>query len=515
MRKMTDQPPRRIAVNSGYLLIAYGVEALLSLLLLSLVARYLDQAGFGRYGYVISFIELFIMLTELSSSRVQIREMASDLAHAKKPLSDVWTLRLGLSLATLAAVMLAAPGLRSDPELWWSIVLFAVGQVLFVLGEIFNSVYRAYQQMRYQTYTVIAGQVLITALCIPAILFDWGLIGLFAVRVVANLLRLVYAWHLARTRFIETHLSRDWRSMRRIFKDSLPLGINLILRRLIWRGGVVMVANLLNQQAPGQGDLAVGLIYGPLRLVEQLRIIPASLVGAILPVFAQQARLERARFRVTLARSFKLYLALSLLLTVVMTALAQPITRIVLGQALIGSAAMLAAMSWSIPFSFLSQFLEAALLAIGRQAIVAVGLGAGFLIGALATLFYLAPTYQGFGLVYGILLAEGIAFVVGLAALLPEMNARALLSAALKIALSCAAAFGVFYVLRHAAIWLSAPAGLLAFVAVILLTRTFSTKELEAVFTMVTFHPRLRPIRHKLFGHHAGSAPEASYDEPL
>jgi O-antigen/teichoic acid export membrane protein len=369
--------------------------------------------------------------------------------------------------------------------------------------------------MRYQTYTVIAGQVLITALCIPAILFDWGLIGLFAVRVAANLLRLVYAWYLARTRFIETHLSRDWRSMRQIFKDSLPLGINLILRRLIWRGGVVMVANLLNQQAPGQGDLAVGLIYGPLRLVEQLRIIPASLVGAILPVFAQQARLERARFRVTLARSFKLYLALSLLLTVVMTALAQPITRIVLGQALIGSAAMLAAMSWSIPFSFLSQFLEAALLAIGRQAIVAVGLGAGFLIGALATLFYLAPTYQGFGLVYGILLAEGIAFVVGLAALLPEMNARALLSAALKIALSCAAAFGVFYVLRHAAIWLSAPAGLLAFVAVILLTRTFSTKELEAVFTMVTFHPRLRPIRHKLFGHHAGSAPEASYDEPL
>ncbi|PKO20484.1 MAG: hypothetical protein CVU38_19855, partial [Chloroflexi bacterium HGW-Chloroflexi-1] len=171
MRKMTDQPPRRIAVNSGYLLIAYGIEAVLSLLLLSLVARYLDQAGFGRYGYVISFIELFIMLTELSSSRVQIREMASDLTHAEKPLSDVWTLRLGLSLAMLIIVMLAAPGLRSDPELWWSIVLFAVGQVLFVLGEIFNSVYRAYQQMRYQTYTVIAGQVLITLLCVPAILF--------------------------------------------------------------------------------------------------------------------------------------------------------------------------------------------------------------------------------------------------------------------------------------------------------------------------------------------------------
>lgn len=516
MRKsVIDRPPRRIAVNSGYLFIAYVIESLLSLLLLSIVARYLDQAGFGRYGYVISFVELFIMLAELSSSRVQIREMAGNLTKAERPLSDAWTLRLGLSVSMIVAVMLAAPSRGADTQLWWSILLFAVGQALFVLAEIFNSVFRAYQQMRYQTCTVIAGQVLIVLFCIVAILMDWGLVGLFAARVLANLLRLVYAWYLSRTRFIGEHLSRDCQGMWRIFKDSLPLGINLILRRLIWRGGVVMVGTLLNQKSPGTGDLAIGLFYGPLRIVEQLRIVPAALVGAILPVFSQQARLEPERFRETLAKSFKLYLVLSLLLTVTMTTLARPITRLLLGEALLGLASLLAALSWSIPFSFLSQFMEAALLAVGRQAIVAIGLGAGFSLGALASWFYLVPTYQGFGLVYGVLLAEGIAFFVGLAALLPYFDRRALLVTVAKTALACVAAFGVFYALRGTSIWVSGPAGMLGFVVLILLLRTFSMNELEAIITMVTFHPRLRPIRQRIFKNHIGNIPEVGRNDTI
>ncbi len=499
-KSMIGQPPRRVAVNSGYLLIAYVTEALLSLVVLFAVARYLDQAGFGQYGYSISFIELFIMLTELASSRVQVREMAADLPNARRPMNEVWTLRLGLSALMMVAVLLAAPGYTTDPTLWWAIVLFGLGQVLFVLAEVFNSVFRAYQQMRYQTYTVVTGQALITALCIVAILVNWGLVGLFAVRVVANLLRLVYAWYLSRTRFIREGLSTDWASMWRILKESFPLGLNLILRRLIWRGGIVLMTTQLNQRGPGMGDLASGLLYGPLRLVEQLRIIPASLVGAMLPVFAQQASSEPARFRKTLADSFRLLMVLSLLLTVLIVSFAVPLTRMAFGPGLIAAAGVLVVFGWTIPFSFANQFYEAALLAVSRQRIVAMGLLAGFAISLAASWFYLVPVHQALGVAYGILIAEGFAFIVSFVALLPYVNLRGSAVDFGKMGLACAAAATVFYLLRDVIFWVAAPAGVLVFVVVTLLVRIFATKELEAIVAMVTFHRRLRWIRHRIFG---------------
>jgi O-antigen/teichoic acid export membrane protein len=494
-----DQRPRRIAVNSGYLLIAYIVEALLGIVILSLAARYLSQAGFGRYGYVISFIELFIMLTELSNSRVLVREVASDQTHARQHLAGVWTLRWMLSVVMVVAVLVAAQGHYADPQLWWAILFFAVGQVFSNLTEIFTAVFRAYQQMQYQAFTVIFGQALILLLTFVAIGLDWGLAGLFGMRLVANFLRLLSGWYLSRKRFIKDSISTDWRSMWYLLKESFPLGFNMFVRRFIWRGGIVMLTTILNAKAPGQGDLAAGLLYGPIRLVEQMRIVPSALIGAILPVFAQQARLQPQKFKRTLAQSLKLFIAISLLLAVLMTSLSLQITDLVLGRGLAGASAILAVFGWIILFTFSNQFFEAALLAVGRQWVVAVGLGIGFAVGAIVTWVYLVPMFAAVGVAYGIMLSEGIVFVISMIALLPYLDKREMGLVTVKMALASAVTAGSLSLFSHWSMFLTAPLGLLIYGAVLLLLRTFSAHELEAAVAMVTFHKRLRWIRRWLF----------------
>ena len=496
---VTDQRPRRIAVNSGYLLIAYVIEALLSIIVLSLAARYLSQAGFGRYGYVISFIELFIMLTELSNSRVLVREVASDQANARQHLAGVWTLRWLLSIVMIGVVLLAGQGHSSDPQLWWAILLFALGQVFSSLTEVFTAVFRAYQRMQYQAFTVIFGQGLIVLLTFVAIGLDWGLAGLFGARLVANLLRLAAGWYLSRRHFIKEAFSADWRSMGYLLKESFPLGFNMFVRRFIWRGGIVMLTTILNAEAPGQGDLAAGLLYGPIRLVEQMRIVPSALIGAILPVFSQQARLQPRKFKQTLAQSLKLFVALSLLLAVLMTALASQITDLVLGQGLAGASAILAVFGWIILFTFSNQFYEAALLAVGRQWVVAIGLGVGFAVGAALTWFYLVPQFAAVGVAYGIMLSEGIVFVISTMALLPYLDKREAGLLALKIALASIVTVALLTQLSHWTMFVTAPLGALVYVAALLALRTFSPQELEAAVAMVTFHKRLRWIRRWLF----------------
>lgn len=496
----SEARPRRIAVNTGYLLIAYVIEAVIAFFLLGVVARYLSQAGFGRYGYVISFIELAIMITEFSNSRVLVREIARDKQSASAPLDGTWTLRLMLSVLMIVVVIVAGLATGADQELWWAILFFAVAQVFFNLGEVFTAVYRGFQRMQYQAFVIVAGQVLTLVLCLVAIYLDLGLMGLFAARMIANFVRLILAWVISRTRFLTEHLSRSWREMWYLLRESIPVGINLVLRRFIWRGGIVLLTITLNAQLIGSGDLAAGLLYGPLRLVEQMRIVPASLVGALLPVMSEQAQQDMTRFRSTLYRSFKLFITLSLFLAVIITVLAEPITHLLLGSDLAESSTVLGVFGWIIVLTFTNQYFEASLLAVGRQWIVAWGLAIGFAIGALASWLWLMPTYQALGVAYGIMLAEGFVFGVSFVAMIPYFNRRQLVVMLAKIGAACLVTAGTFYVLRSANVFLAALLGTLSFLAAVLLFRVFDHKELEAIVTMVTFHKRLRWIRRKLFG---------------
>ena len=507
----TGHESRRIAVNSGYLLIAYMVESLLSIVLLGLVARYLDQAGFGRYGYAISFVELFIMITELSSSRVLVREIASDLQNARRVLANVWTLRLVTSTGTILAVALAARMQAVDPQVFWSIVLFAIGQVFYVLADVFNSVFRAHQQMRYQTMTIVLGQVLVVSMCAGSMALGLGLVALFGARAVANFVRMLYAWYLCRKRFIPERLSDDLRGMWFILRESFPVAVYLVLHRLMWRGGIVVMTTQLNREAPGQGDLAAGLLYGPLRLVEQMRVVPSSLVGAILPVFSRQARAEPERFRANLSKSGKLFVTLSVLLALMISILARPITRMVLGGGLEGSAQVLAVFACVIVFTFPNQLIETALMSLGRQSVVAIGLGLGVVVGMAASWLYFVPAYQGMGVAFGIMLAEGITFVVGVAVLLPYLNRREWAAVLAKLALSALATGAVMFGLRDR-LWfvLVGLLGLITFGAANLLLRTFTPGELEAIATLVLFPRRLHFIRRWLFRKGSASTPDGA-----
>lgn len=317
---------------------------------------------------------------------------------------------------------------------------------------------------------------------------------------IANFVRLILAWVISRTRFLTEHLSRSWREMWYLLRESIPVGINLVLRRFIWRGGIVLLTITLNAQLIGSGDLAAGLLYGPLRLVEQMRIVPASLVGALLPVMSEQAQQDMTRFRSTLYRSFKLFITLSLFLAVIITVLAEPITHLLLGSDLAESSTVLGVFGWIIVLTFTNQYFEASLLAVGRQWIVAWGLAIGFAIGALASWLWLMPTYQALGVAYGIMLAEGFVFGVSFVAMIPYFNRRQLVVMLAKIGAACLVTAGTFYVLRSANVFLAALLGTLSFLAAVLLFRVFDHKELEAIVTMVTFHKRLRWIRRKLFG---------------
>ncbi len=120
---VNPRPERRVAINSSLLLMAYGFQALVSLVLVGILARYLGQAGLGRYAFIISFTELFTVLVDMGMNRILVREIAQDQSKATRLTSAIWTLRLVLSLAIFVVVAVLAAG-DGDGYLWLATMAF-------------------------------------------------------------------------------------------------------------------------------------------------------------------------------------------------------------------------------------------------------------------------------------------------------------------------------------------------------------------------------------------------------
>lgn len=466
---------RRVAINSGLLLAAFAIQSVVGLVVVGLVARYLGQAGLGRYAYVISFIELVVVFIDLGMSRIQVRDSARDLPHAGRYSSAIFTLRVLLSATLLVALALAAVS-SDDPELWLAILVFGAAQALYLLGDVFGSIFQAHQRMVYQFWGLTLGQVFQLLLTVAVIWLDLGLVALFGARLVANAIALAYQWWVAERRFAPTRMEwslvpaslaaaarlpgRLWARLVgrpaaetsprwpeaalawRMMVDSLPVGLSLVLRSYIWRGGVVLTVLWLGQ---AQGDLVNGVLYGPLRVVQQMRILPAAFAGAMLPVFSKRAAARPEQFDVAFVKSTKLFTAISLLLVLAFVFLADPIVVLLLGEGvdLTGAAQVLRVLGLVTPLFFFNWLYGVTLVSQGRQRLETIGLALGLAAGFVAA-WWGIPRFYAVGVAGAVLVAEGVPFVIGTVAMWRHFQWQRTWPSLAKIVASCAVSGLVF-----------------------------------------------------------------------
>ncbi len=547
----TGRPERRVAINSGLLLTAFGFQALVSIVMVGLLARYLGQAGLGRYGYIVSFIELFLAFVDLGINRILTREIARRKAWADRYASAAWTLRLTLSVVAMVVVGLAAAG-SGDRQLWLATMIYYVSQVLWLLGDVFNGVFHGFQRMEYQFWTLNVSQVLLLVFTVGVIWLDLGLIAVFTARLLANAIKLVWVWRISDRRFAKAHvlwgvlpalatavtalpaalaarrdagqergerraaaaaainargerLGQRWDDAQliwRMFVESLPVGISLLLRSYIWRAGLVLTVLWLGQT---QGDLVNGVLYGPLRAIQQLRIVPAAFSAAMLPVFSNRAADRLDEFDAAFGKSIKLFTAISLLIALAATFLSDPLVLLLLGSGidLATAAAVLALLGWVIVLYFPNWLYGVTLVALGKQKLETLGLAVGLAVGYLVARWTI-PTQEALGVAYAIMAAEGVIFLIGTAVMWRHFRWRTLGPSLFKVVLACALA-GVVFLAGNLA-WSAllaagvAPAGTVgalielvavgglgfaAFVASLFLLRAFDADEMEGIRAML------------------------------
>lgn len=397
------QRARKTIQNFSMLLFARGYQILLRLLLIAVLARYLGTKGFGQYGFVISFVELFVIGAQMGLPRVLVREASKHRHRAGSYLGLTDMLVLMTSGAAFLVLFVLSMPVASDRGTFLAIMVYFASQTLLSVTELRLAIFRAHESMEYQTIVVVIGQSLILGLAMVLVFFDAGLVPLFLGIGIANGATLLMAQYLLRRKFVAGVYKADWPLLSYLARSAFPMGISVLLTVATWRIGVILLTSM-------RGDIETGLLYGPLRVVNDMKIVPISLEASLLPILASQAASGRESFAVLFEKALKASLVLGLLATVFVVALADPIVLVLFGPEFSRSADALRILGWSTLFTFANVILGSAFVAIDRQAVETSFLLLG-VAASVALSLLLIPRYGFLAVCYAIVFGEMASFL--------------------------------------------------------------------------------------------------------
>lgn len=371
--------------------------------LLSLAgARFLGPAGWGLYWSAFSVAQVLASVTDLGNALTLAREVAHDRPRARGFLGASLALRLMLVLGVL---LLWAPlrGSFGLPTALFAAMLAALLCLSFV--EWLGYYLRGFGLVVDESLLLAMDCVLACGFGVGALLLGAGPVGLAGSQVAAHGLALALTILRAR-RLVPLRPSPATReALARFAIHSLPTGLALLAGLASWRLGVIA----LHRYGTG-GEVDVGLFSAAHRIIESMRFLPFAIAAAAYPSFAgKKARIGLWRvMRITIPTG----IAMGVLLWF------QPVSaflmRLALGPAYEGAAPVLSILGLALVFisanSVLSHWLIARRQERGNAVISVLYLA----VNAIA-LYAFVPTMGMLGAAWGLVIAEGVYSVAGIA----------------------------------------------------------------------------------------------------
>lgn len=334
-----DAPPapatRRITA-----LIAFdaGVRAAVAFVVGLVVARYLGPASYGTLALAIAVVTVLLPLGGLGTDSILIQRLAEygptsprsqallRAASSVRATGAIITAAAALAFAALRsptealAIVLVSPALLSGPfEAGWGWVL-ASGRVGLLVGVRF-------------AITAVAAAARLTVVAL-----DGGVPALAAVTGIEILaLALAAAWVARRqgARFAPRPASR-----RAMLRESLPLLVSGLFFVVMLRVDLFLVDLVLGSAETGQYAAVT-------RFAEASYLVASVAVAAAAPRIIAAHRADSTAYRVAYRRLLRQLLALSAVAALVLSVIAEPLVRVLLGEEYLAAAPVLAVYAWS------------------------------------------------------------------------------------------------------------------------------------------------------------------------
>ncbi len=320
-----------------------------SLVVGTLVVRYLGPAQYGAFSYAFAIYGLFNILSNLGLDVLVVSEiaLARDVRHEEQVLGTAFWLKIAASVVTTLAATAYCWWAHANDSVVIAIVAMlsaaSISQGLDVVDFFFQAKTRSRLTVIPQLGVFVLSNVArVAAVVLKAPLLVFGIIASLEILGSELALAVVYSMHhhnLFRWRF---HRDRGVAMM----KKSWPLMIASLLVIVYMRTDQVVLGSLTTKAVVGQYASAS-------RLSEIWYAIPALICTSVMPRLLRRKESWPALYYRRLQRLYDLMAGVSILLAVLVTFFGQYLVLFLFGPAYLPAAQILRVHIWTGPFVFL------------------------------------------------------------------------------------------------------------------------------------------------------------------
>ncbi len=350
----------RIARNASVLFIANVVTMLLGFISLSITGRYLGAELFGVLSLALAFAGIFGVVSDLGLSTLTTREVARNKSLVSKYVGNITVIRVFLAVLTFGLIVGTAVILGYALQTIYVISILAFSIVFTSLTAMYNSVFQAFEKMKYQSIGIVLNSAIFLCGVLIAIKLSFDVVSFAAIYVVAGAMVLTYSWAIFRWKFTSPKLDIDPEFWRVTISTAIPFAVTSIFVTIFFWIDSVLLSVI-------KGVEVVGWYSAAYRLMVVLLVIPTVMNVAVLPVMSRF--FVEAKDSLLLLRDtyFRYIAVISVPMGIGITFLADKIILLVFGAGYTNSIIALQILVWASVFIFLGSPFTNFLVSADRQ----------------------------------------------------------------------------------------------------------------------------------------------------
>ncbi len=403
----------RIFKNTSVLFGAHFIGRLGALVItIWLMPRYFTESELGGFFVAIALTNLIASLIELGIDNPLVREMTLNLSYTRHYLGNALLVRLVLSIVAFTLMILSATVLGYAPVILTMILYLGLAEIVNSIAQLFRSVFRAHEEMKYEAWTVVAERGTYVLVGGAAILLGYGIISVCQVMLIASGINLILSIGYTRYRFTPLGFNPSRKIVVTIMQQALPFAVGNLFNLLYFRIDAIMLSKL----SPDGLDANTwyGLSYS---IVNALTTLPgAFMMGAMFPILSRLYVNEPDRLSQAYTFGVRWMVICAVPLAVGLAVISHELTAVLFpkytSDVLNKIGNVLQWLSATGGMVFLTTVVFAVLRAADKRAVFSVIMGTTALLN-ISLNFFLIPRYSHIGAAIALIISEMFLIIVG------------------------------------------------------------------------------------------------------
>ncbi len=389
-----------VRLNTLFVAIGQVLRIAMAMILLPVASRLLGPASFGRYNLATTIMFFTMLADDLGLNMWVTREIARERERAQRYFAYTVGLKAALIPLSLLFVAIYLQIGGYDAETVRVVWIFSLYAVLCSFRDLAIALFRAYEQMEWESLALSIEKVLTTAVGVAVLLLGGGLTGLAWAFVASAAASLLYCLRPLFTRFVRPALAFSLREFLPMLRGAVVFGISVFLTTVYSHIDMLMLSWL-------KGPEYWGFFAAAHKLIDLTNFIPTVLMIATFPALSRISGRLAGDLDHLFTRGFKWLLLLAIPLVPGVALLARPVILGFYGAAYAPSIPALQILGGTAAVLFLNIFAAGVFGATNNQGKLVI-IQIGGLILSTALNYLLIPYYAHVGSSLASLITESL-----------------------------------------------------------------------------------------------------------